>query len=322
MNSAVTALVGDLGGTNARFGIVNTASNDHTVAQLRVLRCSDYANVEAAIDDYFSQIEVSRPELAVLAAAGPVTNGVVRFTNNHWHCSLAALQAQGFRRARLLNDFEALAYAAAQLSGSDLQSLGGPAAGMPGNIAVLGPGTGFGLSMLARDGNTAVAIATEGGNAAFAPNDALEVDVLRVLAARLGRVVIESILSGHGLFNLYDALCTVHGQPATATNAPEVTALAQRDDAMAALATQRFCAILGSVAGDVALSTGSRGGIYITGGMTDVLAEELLHGQFRTRFDAKGRYGEYVSAIPTAHIRRPQPALLGAAVVAHALARL
>lgn len=322
MKEAATALLGDLGGTNARFGILDLQLEQQEPRQMLTLRCADHPTVLAAIDEYLIRSgNPLRPAIAVLAAAGPVTHGSVKFTNNPWHCSEAELQAHGFTRARLLNDFEALGYAAQLLVPADLQSLGGPATGTAGgSLAVLGPGTGFGLVLLARDAHCSVVLPTEAGNAAFAPNDALEVDLLRVLGARLGRVTIESILSGPGLLHLHDALCVIHDAQSVATTPASVTELARQGDRLAALTLQHFCAILGSVAGDIAITTGTRGGVYVTGGVADTLAEELLHSRFRSRFDDKGRYRDYVSAIPTARIARAQPAFLGAALVARRMA--
>lgn len=321
MSPSTKALVGDLGATNARFGLVDLAAANLSAQQVLTLRSGDYADPAAAIDDYLSRCKPDvRPGVAVLACAGPVIDDAVRFTNHRWRVSIADLRALGFAKARLLNDFEALAHAAAQLRADDVETLGGPRHGQTnGHLAVMGPGTGFGLSILARAGQSSIALATEGGNVAFAPNDALEVDILRVLGARHGRVVVETILSGPGLLNLYDALCVIHDASPVATTPAQVTGLARQGERLAALAVQRFCAILGSVAGDVAISTGARGGIFITGGVADSLAPELRRGEFRSRFDDKGRYRDYVAAIPTARITLPQPALLGAAAVAQSM---
>jgi glucokinase len=198
-----------------------------------------------------------------------------------------------------------------------LRSLGGPVSGLEnGNLIVLGPGTGFGLSLLARTATTAIAVATESGHAALAPNDALECEVLRRLLQQQPRVVVETILSGPGLLRLYGALCSIHDANTAARNAADVTALARSGDAMGKLTVERFCALLGSVAGDAAMGHGARGGVFITGGVADTLAAELERSEFRARFDAKAQYADYVRAIPTSLITRGQPALLGAAVVA------
>lgn len=321
------ALVGDLGGTHARFALADCSEPVPVVWASSSLRCMDFASAEQAIQQYLASANIAvRPSVAVLAAAGPVIDGAVRFTNNHWHCSESALHAMGFRSAKLLNDFEALAHAAALLGADDLTALGPQRSGeADGNIVVLGPGTGFGLSVLIRAGGTPTVLATEAGNVAFAPNDALEEEILKRLRPRLSLVCVESLLSGPGLINLYGALCEIAQQPVatpmqTAPTPATVTRLAAAGDALATETIQRFCEILGSVAGDAALAYGARGGIYVTGGVADALSAALLQSRFRERFEAKGRYADYVRAVPSALIRRPQPALLGAARVARTLA--
>lgn len=317
------ALVGDLGGTNARFALAESDAGTLSVEHLRVLACSDYRTLEDAIRSYLAEENLPRsPHAVVLAVAGPVTAGEVRFTNNHWRGSESALRQLGFQAARLINDFEALAYAAPLLQPHDLLPLGAAQAGLQGStIAVLGPGTGFGMSLLARDGSRALALATEGGHAAFAPTDALEEDLLKHFRSRFGHVTNELILSGPGLLNLYQALSQLQGEPAIAASAPEITRLARGGDPLAALTVARFCAILGSVAGDAALLYGARGGVYVTGGLADIFSPELQRGDFRARFEDKGNYRGYVTAIPSMLITRPHSALLGAAEVAFSLPR-
>ena len=321
--SSSLALVGDLGGTHARFALADCAVDPPRLTQVVTLRCKDWATAEQAVSSYLAALGAEQnPVVATLAAAGPVVGEAVKLTNNHWHCSVAGLRRMGFASAMLLNDFEALAHAAAQLRSCDLTSLGPerPVAAQ-GSVVVLGPGTGFGVAVLARSALASVVLATEAGNVAFAPTDALEDQILRILREQLGLVSVEALLSGPGLLNLYRALCQIEQMPEQANAATQITQLARADDRLARLAVARFCAILGAVAGDAALAYGARGGVYITGGVADALAVELPLSQFRQRFEDKGRYRPYVSAIPTALITRPHTALLGAATVARSLLR-
>ncbi len=315
------ALVGDLGGTNARFAIADLSGSQPQITASRSLRCSDFPNVDQAIEAYLGDSSGgARPAVVALAAAGPVVNGAVKFTNNPWHCSERSLRALGFKAAKLVNDFEALGYAAGKLIAADLLQLGSIAPAMShGSIAVLGPGTGFGVAVLARDVTSSVVLATEAGNVGFAPGDPLEDEIVRLLRARLGFITVESLLSGRGLVNLYGALCTIERADVAATAPEQITQQARSGDRIATLTVARFCAILGSVAGDAVLAYGARGGVYVTGGIADTLAAELPASQFRERFEAKGRYREYVSAVSSALITRPHTALLGAAEVARGL---
>jgi glucokinase len=180
-------------------------------------------------------------------------------------------------------------------------------------MVVLGAGTGFGVAGLARGDRGDLAVATEGGHAGFAPYDEVEVEVWRRLKARYGRVSIERLLSGPGLFDLYCALADIEGANAELADDKGVIEAANAGDRMAALAADRFCAILGSVAGDLALSFGARGGVFVSGGLAPRLAERLAGGAFRARFEDKGRLSPFVRQIPTSLVLHPYPAIVGAA---------
>lgn len=316
------ALVGDIGGTNARFALVDLATPTSLVAPEDV-RCRDYPNAIDAIEAYLARRGLAAPPAAALVAvAGPVENGAIRFTNMDWTLAERELEAWGVGRARLVNDYVALALAAPRLQAADTRALGPDIEGdADGSIGVVGPGTGFGAAALARDGaGGETAIATEGGHVSFAPADEVEIGVLRWLAARFGRVSIERILSGPGLCQLHAALEALHGRTSTMQDPAEVTRGAQAGDRACAETVERFCAILGSVAGDFALAYGARGGVFIAGGIPPLILDLLQASRFRERFEDKGRFRPYLQAIPTRVIVRPHAALLGAAVAARALA--
>ena len=200
-----------------------------------------------------------------------------------------------------------------------LASLGGPDEGEEHSaIAVLGPGTGFGVSALARDihGNE-IAMPSEGGHACFAPGDPIEDEILRILRQRYDRVSIERLICGPGLLNMHRALAQIEGRETHIEDPAQITREAMENPNSACGATlARFCAVLGAVAGDIALTTGARGGIYIAGGIAPRILPFLQASPFRERFERKGRFADYMAAIPTKVILHKHAALLGAARVA------
>ena len=312
-------LIGDIGGTNARFALGGPGAAGPTVQEPRSLLCADFPTVEDAIGHYLSGLGVPVPTAAVLAIAGPVDNRAVSATNGAWRLSEAGLQAYGFKAVRLLNDYAALGLAIDQLNGPhDLIPIG---PSLPPRrdetIAVLGAGTGFGVSAVTRGQGGQAVIATEGGHVAFAPTDEVEIEVLRVLSKRFGRVSIERVLSGPGLVNLYQALGAIAGTPTDALHPADVVERARSGaDALCRQAVQRFCRIYGDVAGDFALAFGARGGVFVGGGVALSMTAELREGGFRERFEAKARFQAYVAAIPTLIIADSFAALRGAASVA------
>jgi glucokinase len=221
----------------------------------------------------------------------------------------------------LINDFGALALAAPHLPPAACRTLGPELSAPDANIAIMGAGTGFGVSLLARDGRGQMAVSTEGGHTAFAPGDEIEVQVLQILARAFGRVSIERILSGPGLLNLHRALCEIAGVAASCQSPEDISASATAGDRMAIETEARFCAIYGAVAGDFALSYGAQGGVYIAGGIAPRLLDVLQASAFRSRFEDKGRFRDYVAAIPTRVITDPYPAVLGAAYLLRNLSR-
>lgn len=319
MKPAAPLLVADIGGTNARFAVARVAGGEVELDHVQSLPAREHPSLLLAVASYLDSLP-HRPTSGVLAVAGPVTDGTVDLTNSPWQVSDVALETLGLSPVRLINDFEALAAAAPRLPSSGLSHLGGPLSGAAeATLAVMGPGTGFGVSILGRAaGGHSVAMATEGGHAAFAPADAVEEEIVRVLWPRFGRVSIERLLCGPGLINLHSALAEIEGRPAPQTQSPaDITAQALADASSPEAATlTRFCAMLGSVAGEIALTTGARGGVYIAGGIAPRILPFLKASPFRQRFEAKGRYSDYLAAIPTWVITHPYPALLGAALSA------
>lgn len=313
---APLGLVGDVGGTHARFALAVRRDGRVQVEQALVFLARDYPTGEDAVRAYLAKVDAGRLPAAVVAAAGPVMDGAVAFTNNTaWRFSETGLKAAGgFEQARLINDFAAQALAIDHLQTGDCRSIG-PAGRRPagGSAVIMGPGTGFGVAARIDDGRGRAILTGEGGHASFAPDDAEEIEILTRLARRFGHVSIERVLSGPGLLNLYQTLAAIRGEPATLVEPDAVTRGALAGEPLSRLALERFCAILGSVAGDFALAYGARDGVYISGGIAPVIIDVLETSDFRRRFEAKGRFVDYLRPIPTRVVMEPRAALIGAA---------
>jgi glucokinase len=268
-----------------------------------------------ALKSYFDRTSsAARPSVAAIAVAGPVNGGTARFTNRGWEISEGDLKKFGFERAILVNDFEALAFAAEVLVDQDLSTIGPDVKGSDkSTITILGPGTGFGVSCLARYGGRSVTMATEGGHIGFAPSDDEELRALQAMWKQKGRVSVERILSGSGLENLYATLEGLAGRKPGTVSAADISTRAMQGDSGCSAALTMFCSVFGAVAGDLALAHGARGGVYIAGGITQKIRKFLVASPFRKRFEDKGRLSSFVQAIPTKLIVNPDVAMIGAA---------
>lgn len=319
----ITGLVGDVGGTNARFAVARVGNGRIRLDEPVSLPAAEFKTGAEAVEAFLERLG-RRPRRAVIAAAGPVADGAVSFTNNTgWRFDEAELaKACGFSAVRLINDFTAQALAIDHLRESDVRRIG--SAGEPiarATAAILGPGTGFGAAALVDDGARKAVMTGEAGHAAWAPGDAEEFEIIRRLMDRLGRVSIERVLSGPGLLDLYGALADIEGVPALCHEPDEVTKKGLAGDPLCRAALGRFCAILGAVAGDFALATGARRAVYIAGGIAPAIFDFLAASDFRARFEAKGRMSDYVKAIPTFVVTAPFVAMVGAASLLPGLRR-
>jgi len=316
-------LVGDVGGTHARFAVVEPSNSGPWQIRQRLDLAESFATFNDALRTYLERAGVSPlPPIAAMAVAGPVAAGTARFTNRGWDISEQALRQIGFEHALLINDFAALALGVDLLDEQHLRTIGPRLKGLEGEtITILGAGTGFGASCLARYGDRAVPMATEGGHMGFAPSNAQELAVLQLMWKQSERVSIERILSGSGLEHLYRTLEQLAGRATPQLTAAEISAAAARNERGPRAALTMFCSIFGAVAGDLALAHGARGGLYIAGGIAEKIEEFLMQSPFRSRFEDKGRLTAYVAAIPTYLIVYPDIALLGAARSAIMLAR-
>jgi glucokinase len=306
----VKGLVADIGATNARFAL---ADDQGAVVRARVLACGDYPGIEEAIDDYLRSEGVGRPRAAALAIASPVTGDHVALTNNPWQFSIADLkQRLGLDRLEVVNDFTANALAQPRLSVRDRRQVGGgsPVAGSP--LGVLGPGSGLGVSGLVPCGDRWTPLPGEGGHATMPASTDREDAVLTLMRHRFDHVSAERVLSGPGIVNLYNSLAALVGVPAASYTPAQITdPEIGAEDPLCQEATATFCAMLGTVAGNLALTLGAQGGVYIAGGIVPKLGSRFAESDFRARFEAKGRMRPYLTAIPTYVITHRLPAFLG-----------
>jgi glucokinase len=309
--TGATLLVGDVGATNARFGL---ASPDGAILHSRIFACDEFAEIGLAVEAYLAgRGNLPMPHRGALAIAAAITGDQIRMTNHPWSFSVAALRDRlGLERFVAINDFTAAALAVPRLSAADRVTVGGgaPVEGRP--IAVLGPGSGLGVSGLIPAGSGWVPLAGEGGHVTMAPGNEREDAVLGEMRRRFDHVSAERCLSGPGLVNLYDSLAALDAVPAAPYTAAQITDLnTSARDPLCREATAMFCAMLGSVAGDLALTLGAQGGVYIAGGIVPRLGARFADSDFRARFEAKGRMSRYVAAIPSYVVTHPLLAFLG-----------
>lgn len=295
-------LLADVGGTNVRFAI--QAAPGAPLQGLSRHACADFPSLEDAIRHYLAAQGGPAPRQAAIGVACPVLGDEVRLTNNPWVFSTAALQAAlGLERLLILNDFTALALALPALGAADRRQVGGGQAVAGAPVALIGPGTGLGVSGLlpVLGGGTALAaLSGEGGQVSLAAQTREEFEVLQLLQRRFGHLTAERALSGPGLENLYLALAELRGQPARLQGAAQVSqAGLQGGDALAVDALALFCCLLGDVASNLALTLGARGGVYVGGGIVSRLGDWFDRSGFRARFETQGRFRDYLAAMPT-----------------------
>ena len=311
------ALIADVGGTNARFALTDPASAQPELREPRSLRNADFASLQHAIEHYLAEVSAA-PRRASIALACPVGGDEIRLTNRAWSFNRHELKtALGLEELLLLNDFGAVASAVPALSPGDQVHLYGPQPEvLQGPVSVLGPGTGFGVALLVGQEGDWAAVDTEGGHVSFAPLGEEEQAIARWMEARHGRTSYERVLSGSGLACIDAVLRRVdaNGQAPTPRHPAEVVSAAlDGHDVASRRALARFCAILGSVAGDIALVHGART-VLIAGGIVPRFIPFLKSSAFRERFLAKGRFAAYLESVSIRVATHPNPGLLGAAV--------
>ncbi len=315
MSGSGYKLVGDIGGTNARFALARDGALERFVA----VETGSHKTLEAALDVYLHGQTVSAASLAV---AAPVIDGTVALTNSDWSFTKQGLEAKLGCSVEIVNDFAALARAIPFLSAGDYTPIPQKSASAhpdaTGAIAILGPGTGLGVATLIRAGERWIDLPGEGGHVTMAPATPEEDRIISVMRNRWEHVSAERFLSGNGLVGLYEACCEVRRVAPVRRSAAEIAASAtapgQDPDAwLCAHAFDVFCAMLGTVASNLALTVGATGGVYVAGGILRRYPEFFSASRFRYRFEQKGRFGAYLRAIPTFLIVNEAPALIGLA---------
>jgi glucokinase len=316
VQSATTPrLIADIGGTNARFALLDGRTWHDEI----VLRCADYPDIVSAIEDYLQKVGAAsgpaRPLEAALAIAGPITGDIVRMTNHVWQFSAARTrQSLGWSRLIMVNDFTALAMAIRHLPENELEQVGGGQSVPGAPLALIGPGTGLGVSGLIPTGEHWIPLQGEGGHVTLAVMNERELAVLQQLHQRFTHVSAERVVCGPGLVNLYEALCGLEGVVPKVLTPPEITRRAREGSCRICLeALSIFCALLGTLAGNLVLTLGATGGCYIGGGIVPGLGSFFTSSHFRNRFEDKGRFADYLSRVPTYVIRSELPAFVGLA---------
>jgi glucokinase len=308
-------LLADIGGTHARLALSTGPNGD--LVNTAVFECKNYSGLQELLHDYLQEQGHPRIHRAALAVATAVTDDLVALTNNAWSFSQRAFQAEFHLDTLLvLNDFTALAVSIPSIEPQDLVGIGGGVTEPHEAVALIGAGTGLGMSGLLPDRRGGwIPIAGEGGHATIAPNDTLEMAVTAYLQRYFGHVSTERVLSGQGLVNLYKAVSYVNGLHSNKLSPEEVMRMGlTQEDAACSQALDCFCSFLGSAAGNWALALGARGGVYIGGGIAPRLTDRLANSRFRTAFESKGRLSSYLRRVPTWVLQdQPQNALRGAA---------
>lgn len=308
------ALVGDIGGTNARFALWR----EQQLESVRVLATADYPGPEAAIRAYLAELglPLGAVDSVCLACAGPVNGDLFRFTNNHWRISRAAFCRElQVRELLLVNDFSAMALGMTRLRDDERRVVCPGVAEADRPCVVIGPGTGLGVGTLLQlaDGSW-LALPGEGGHVDLPIGTPREAQLWQQLYAQLGHVRAEDVLSGSGLLLLYRALCALDGHEPRLASPAEVTAAALAGDALALAVLEQFCCWLGRAAGNNVLSLGARGGVYIVGGVVPRFAELFLASGFSRCLRDKGRMSDYFDGIPVWLVTAEYPGLMGAGV--------
>jgi glucokinase len=306
----MTCLLADIGGTNTRCAIVGTGD---TPVAIEVFENRCFSNLSELLNRYIDSLSAdNKPTSGMLAVAAPIRGDTVQMINIDWQFSTESLrQSLGIERLQLLNDFEALAIGLPHLKPDEIRQVGDGKAATNRPMAVLGPGTGLGVASLipTRDGWQAVS--GEGGHVTLPAVSPQEARLIQQLRERFGHCSAERLISGPGLELLH---MTLHGF--TAMTAAEIATLLENGDAQAQETFNVFFELLGTVAANLALTVGAFGGVYIGGGIIPRHADQFAASGFRQRFDAKGRYGNYLKSIPTYLIISDHPTLTGLAAAA------
>lgn len=312
---AFPVLIADIGGTNARFAVVESASSPFR--DLGRTPTADHPDPLAAIRDFALPRAGRRPKTAILALAAAIEGDVIPFTNCPWVVEPKRIVAElGFEEVVAINDFEAQALALPSLAGADLEPIGGGTMRPGATMAVIGPGTGLGVAVLAHARGLWIPMPGEGGHVTLAPRGTREEAIWHEIERRHGRVSAETIIAGPGLVRLHAAMAALEGRTEPALDAARITASAEAGDALAGEALDIFVAALGRLAGDLALTVLPHGGLFIAGGIPPRILPRLRAGSFRAGFEDKAPFEDLMAGIATNVVVHPLPAFVGLAALA------
>lgn len=313
-------LAADVGGTHARIGLVSPRPDGHrpvTVLEYRRYACAEWPSLTAVLKDFVTQLSAGiHVEHCAVASAGYVLGDAIVNDNLPWPVSIRDIrETLGIASLAVINDFEAVAYATQFMTQTDATSvIETSAPQVSGPVLVMGPGTGLGSAVLLPGKPHATVLATEAGQVALAPGNELEIEILRLLARERSHVSFEHALSGPGLVNLYNAICTLRGVTPVLRIPADVTRSAvEQSDAAAVEALQVFCGLLGSFVGDLVLLYGARGGAYLAGGILPQIRDLLLASTFAERFFNKGVMRPFLQQVPVRLMEHGQLGVIGAA---------
>jgi glucokinase len=301
----------DIGATTTRCALLDDKGNE---VAAEAFENADFTGVEGVLRVYLGHRRTSdQPTRAALAVAAPILGDDVQMINIGWGFSRNEIkQRLNLKLLQVVNDFAAIAWALPRLGAADVAQIGGGESAPRTTLAALGPGSGLGVSALVPAADGWTVLTGEGGHVSMPATTREEQDVIALLRERFdGHCSAERVLSGPGLVNVYVTLAELAGRGRPTVNPEDVTHLAKQGEPLARKALGMFFAMLGSIAANLAVTTGARGGIYIAGGIVPRLVEPLRGSEFRARFEAKGRYRQYLAAIPTHVITAPQPAFRG-----------
>ncbi len=317
MNTATSSinLIADIGGTNIRLAIADK-SCDENYRDIQTYQCADYASLAEVIALYIDSNQLAKTNIdACLAIACPVDTDIISMTNLPWQFSQQALKEQlNLQKLTLINDYTAIAMAIPLLNEDQKIKIGGGDVTPNAPIAVCGPGTGLGVANLVSVNEQWHCFSGEGGHVDFAAVDEIDIKVLQQLKNIKARVSYEQLLSGYGLVQIYQALCIINDHAGDKLSAAQISSKALTGSCPTCQQTlAQFCKVLGSFAGNLALTMNSQGGVYIAGGIVPRFVDYVKSSSFRERFEAKGRLSHLTQRTPTFVITEEQPGLLGAA---------
>jgi len=307
------SLVADVGATNARFALAVTGSNE--LIKPLTLLTNNFTSIISACSEYFNHIADLHPSRACIAVACPTSGDHVSLTNNSWSFSIEEVRKElNLERLMVVNDFKAMAAGVPHLTAEEVAQIGEGTPIPERTMSVIGPGTGLGVATVVQHEKGQIILEGEGGHVCFAPGNEREMDILRLLSRQFSRVSTERILSGDGINNLFQTLAEIDGvAPPDLSTSSIVERAMSGSDSRCLEVMEIFCGVLGSFAGNLAMTLNPQGGVYIGGGIIPRIAKLLKDSSFRTRFEGKGRLSSFIKNVPTYLILADHTALTGAA---------